>query len=156
MASYPIVRTCLGLVMSLVTLWPTPAAPSSCNTGPWFIFFDTGQSAIDDVSSMMLDHVLAASGSCNVRMLRVDAYADTEGSFASNRALSERRAQSVVRYLVERGKPRAEIVTFAFGETQLRVPTPDGVSERQNRRIEMRYDLSLQESDGDITQNTGS
>ncbi|OYX65981.1 MAG: flagellar motor protein MotB, partial [Sphingomonadales bacterium 32-64-17] len=38
-----------------------------------------------------------------------------------------------------RGIPAARISTEAFGETQNRVPTADGVRELQNRRVEVTY-----------------
>ena len=38
-----------------------------------------------------------------------------------------------------RGIPDGRISSEAFGESQLRVPTADGVRELQNRRVEVTY-----------------
>ncbi|NQZ45897.1 MAG: OmpA family protein, partial [Erythrobacter sp.] len=53
--------------------------------------------------------------------------------------LAERRNESVRAYLTGRGIPDARISSEAFGESQPRVPTDDGVRELQNRRVEVTY-----------------
>ncbi|MCL4671637.1 MAG: flagellar motor protein MotB, partial [Sphingomonadaceae bacterium] len=53
--------------------------------------------------------------------------------------LSERRNASVRQYLSGRGIPDGRISSQGFGESQLRVPTADGVRELQNRRVEITY-----------------
>ena len=52
-------------------------------------------------------------------------------------ALSQRRAQSVMSELVRLGIPAGNIVISWKGETEPLVPTPDGVREPQNRRVEI-------------------
>jgi outer membrane protein OmpA-like peptidoglycan-associated protein len=52
-------------------------------------------------------------------------------------ALSLRRANSVKDTLVRDGVPATAISVFGIGEKGLRVPTPDGVGEPQNRRVEI-------------------
>ena len=42
-------------------------------------------------------------------------------------------------YITARGVPEAQIAAQAFGESQPRVPTADGVREAQNRRVEITY-----------------
>jgi outer membrane protein OmpA-like peptidoglycan-associated protein len=41
--------------------------------------------------------------------------------------------------MVGRGINASNISTEGFGETNLRVPTADGVRELQNRRVEVTY-----------------
>jgi outer membrane protein OmpA-like peptidoglycan-associated protein len=53
--------------------------------------------------------------------------------------LSMRRAQSVLAELVRRGIPEGQIAVFAKGERDPLVPTPDGVREPQNRRVEIVF-----------------
>jgi outer membrane protein OmpA-like peptidoglycan-associated protein len=52
-------------------------------------------------------------------------------------ALSLRRANAVKEQLVREGIPVEQIVVVGRGETQPLVPTPDGVRESQNRRVEI-------------------
>ena len=46
---------------------------------------------------------------------------------------------SVRGYLTQRGIADGAITSQAFGETNPRVPTADGVRELQNRRVEITY-----------------
>ena len=72
----------------------------------------------------------AAVGSWVVR-----GFADTTGSAQAGQALSERRALEVACALVAAGV-RRPIVTFAYGKTNLAVPTPDQTPEERNRRVD--------------------
>ncbi len=66
-------------------------------------------------------------------------HADRSGAASYNVGLSQRRADSVKAYLTGRGIPGGQIGTEAFGESQPRVATADGVRELQNRRVEVTY-----------------
>ena len=66
-------------------------------------------------------------------------HTDRSGSVAYNIGLAERRNASVTEYLASRGIPEMRIASEAFGESQPRVPTADGVRELQNRRVEVSY-----------------
>jgi len=58
---------------------------------------------------------------------------------APNQGLSERRNMATRDYLNSHGITNAEITSQAFGESNSRVPTADGVRELQNRRVEIIY-----------------
>ena len=66
-------------------------------------------------------------------------HTDRSGTISYNEALAGRRNASVTEYLTGRGIPMGRISSQAFGETQPRVPTEDGVRELQNRRVEVTY-----------------
>ncbi len=66
-------------------------------------------------------------------------YTDTSGTPRYNLGLSQRRADSVSSYMTGKGVPAGVITSKAFGETNLRVQTADGVRELQNRRVEITY-----------------
>ena len=66
-------------------------------------------------------------------------HADRSGSSQYNVGLSQRRADAVRSYMTARGVADTRISTEAFGESQPRVPTADGVRELQNRRVEITY-----------------
>ena len=66
-------------------------------------------------------------------------HTDRSGSVQYNIGLAERRNASVTEYLTGRGIPAGRISGEAFGESQPRVPTADGVRELQNRRVEVSY-----------------
>jgi outer membrane protein OmpA-like peptidoglycan-associated protein len=68
----------------------------------------------------------------------VEGHTDSSGSDAYNQGLSERRALSVQRLLVDRGIVPARISTVGYGETRP-VATNDTPEGRQmNRRVEIR------------------
>ena len=48
-------------------------------------------------------------------------------------------AQSVAQALGQRGIPTSTMRIEAYGETEPRVPTADGVREPQNRRVEIVF-----------------
>jgi OmpA-OmpF porin, OOP family len=65
------------------------------------------------------------------------AHTDRVGSDGANLQLSEKRAYSVQQHLVQLGLPKSRIEVFAFGETDPRTATADGVAEPTNRRVEI-------------------
>ncbi|MBM3569927.1 MAG: peptidoglycan -binding protein [Alphaproteobacteria bacterium] len=75
-------------------------------------------------------------------ILRVDGHTDrvpiATAQFPSNWELSQARALSVVRYLIERGIPPARLVAAGFGEHQPIDSRDDDVAKRRNRRIELK------------------
>src|SRR5882757_568930 len=64
-------------------------------------------------------------------------HTDTSGPENYNMALSLRRANAVKDALVREGVPATAIAVVGRGEQGLLVPTPDGVREPQNRRVEI-------------------
>jgi outer membrane protein OmpA-like peptidoglycan-associated protein len=73
-------------------------------------------------------------------VLEVQGYADSRGSIARNRALSQRRADAVIRYLVENHNiPLRRIVTpYGFGEMNPVAENETREGRAQNRRVEIK------------------
>ncbi|MGD1935158.1 MAG: OmpA family protein [Candidatus Phaeomarinobacter sp.] len=65
-------------------------------------------------------------------------HTDTSGRASYNDGLSLRRAEAVKATMVELGALPDAIRVIAYGETQLAVPTGDGVREALNRRVEIQ------------------
>lgn len=70
----------------------------------------------------------------NVRV-SVVGHTDTVGTKNYNYALGGRRAEAVQKMLIEYGIPSSQIVAVSAGEEDLKVPTPDGVPNAENRRV---------------------
>jgi len=67
----------------------------------------------------------------------IEGHTDAVGSFASNQALSERRAASLKRVLVTQFRvPSYALETVGYGEEFLLVPTPN--EDWRNRRVTLR------------------
>ncbi|MEP1422437.1 MAG: outer membrane beta-barrel protein [Erythrobacter sp.] len=118
---------------------PAPAPAPVCNTGPYIVFFDFDQSAITSDAATILDNAFTAYSNCGTAAVMLAGHTDRSGSNSYNEALAERRNASVTQYLAGKGIPAGRISAQAFGETQNRVPTEDGVRELQNRRVEVTY-----------------
>lgn len=118
-------------------LAPPSASPQPCNPGPYTVFFDWDSTAISPEASTILDSAAASTAGCTNGQFSVSGYADRSGPDSYNMGLSQRRADVVRSFLTGQGVPDANITTHAFGESNPRVPTADGVRELQNRRVEI-------------------
>lgn len=111
---------------------PAPAAPRN-----FIVFFNWDRSDITPQAAAILREAAAtAQKEAPVRIVAT-GHADRSGTTTYNRALSERRALSVRANLQRLGIDPSTVATFARGETDPLVPTPDGVREPQNRRVEL-------------------
>ncbi|MGB3379292.1 MAG: OmpA family protein [Allopontixanthobacter sediminis] len=116
-----------------------PPPPPPCNKGPYIVFFGWDKSDITPEAATILDNAVSAYRNCGTASVMVAGYTDTSGPPTYNVGLSNRRAAAVESYMVGRGINGSNISTEGFGETNLRVPTADGVRELQNRRVEVTY-----------------
>ena len=100
------------------------------------IYFESGSSQIKAESFGILDTVaqtLIANQGVNVR---IAGHTDSDGSASYNQGLSERRANAVRDYLVNKGVPSGALSTIGYGEEQPSVPNTSAANKAQNRRIE--------------------
>lgn len=118
---------------------PPPPPRAQCNTGPFIVFFDFDRSDITAEASTILNNAVTAYANCGNARVMLAGHTDTSGSATYNLALAERRNASVRSYMTGRGVGAGQITGEAFGESQPRVPTADGVREAQNRRVEVSY-----------------
>lgn len=70
--------------------------------------------------------------------LMVTGHTDTVGNAAGNKALSDRRAQSIAKWFGRAGV-RVPIYARGMGEDDLKVETPDETENQSNRRVD--YDV---------------
>lgn len=73
------------------------------------------------------------------RTVILHGHADTSGPEAYNVGLSQRRADSVYHALTLNGINGAMLQTRAYGESQPKVATGDGVKLRENRRVVIEF-----------------
>lgn len=118
---------------------PAPPVATSCNKGPYIVFFDWDRSDITPEAATILDNAVSAYRNCGSASVMLAGHTDSSGSATYNEGLANRRNMSVRSYLSGRGIADGRITAQGFGETQLRVPTSDGVRELQNRRVEITY-----------------
>ena len=112
---------------------PTPmGAPE-----PYIVFFAFDSAEIDSSGMGIVDDAVAAAQRMGIIDFSVTGHADRAGSEAYNLALSLRRANAVRDALVARGILSQNISVAGRGEAEPAVPTPDGVREPANRRVEI-------------------
>ncbi len=84
---------------------------------------------IEDVATVMAEHV-------EVTLVEVGGHTDNRASSRYNLDLSQRRTESVVRALIERGIDEARLVPRGYGETQLVDAGETEAAHQNNRRVE--------------------
>lgn len=80
--------------------------------------------------------------------ISVVGHTDTSGSKQYNYALGGRRAEAVQKMLIERGIPASQIVAVSAGEEDLKVWTPDGVPNAENRRVRVVKEVTYTDPNG--------
>ena len=102
------------------------------------IYFDSGSTRISRRSRAQLGQIARALRSRALRRIRIriDGHTDSRGSAAYNQTLSERRAESVKRALVEEHRiSRERIETAGFGESRPVEPNDTEAGRAANRRV---------------------
>lgn len=109
------------------------------------IRFDFNKAVIkpeyEDVIRKLVD---ATQNNKNIKV-SVVGHTDTAGSKNYNYALGGRRADAVQKMLIQYGIPSSQIVAVSAGEEDLKVPTPDGVPNAENRRVRVVKEVSYTE-----------
>ena len=101
------------------------------------VFFEFDSAVSPESSTQTIDAVASNYRTCGWRNLTVTGHTDRSGSDSYNNALSIRRAEAVASLLSARGISSENVAVEAKGESQPRVPTPDGERNPQNRRVEI-------------------
>ena len=111
----------------------------SCNVGPYIIFFGHDSARIGPEAVSVLRNAALAYRNCGNAKVQLEGHTDRSGRAEYNLRHSESLAQRVKQQFIRMGLPASRISVSAFGESQPRVPTPDGVQELQNRRVEIFF-----------------
>ena len=70
--------------------------------------------------------------------VRIAGHTDSMGTAAYNKKLSQRRAESVMNYLISRGVNRANLTAVGFGEEQPIASNDEVEGRAKNRRVELQ------------------
>jgi OOP family OmpA-OmpF porin len=112
---------------------PEPVAEKIVLRG---VNFDFDKSNIRPDAAVILDEAVSAlSGSSAA--VSVEGHTDWVGTDAYNQGLSERRANSVKRYLVEHGIDEARLSTVGYGESRPIASNETRDGRALNRRVEL-------------------
>jgi OOP family OmpA-OmpF porin len=100
------------------------------------IRFESGRSTLELDSAGLLDHLTEIALRCPTANIEVAGHTDADGDNAANQALSERRAQAVVDYLVRAGLPSGRFTAIGYGSIQPVAANDTDEGKARNRRIE--------------------
>jgi outer membrane protein OmpA-like peptidoglycan-associated protein len=104
------------------------------------ILFKVGSAVLSPESKQQLDQIAQQAGGAKGYVLQVSGFASSDGSTEANRRLSQRRAETVIRYLVENHNiPLRRIITpYGYGELQPVADNSSREGREQNRRVEVK------------------
>jgi outer membrane protein OmpA-like peptidoglycan-associated protein len=113
---------------------PAPSAAPAAPGADYTVYFDFDSWTLTAEDLTTLTNAINAARAGRQSHIAVVGHTDTSGSAAYNQALSLKRANVVVEALVDMGARREAIQASGVGESDLAVPTADGVREPKNRR----------------------
>ena len=101
------------------------------------ITFKRASADLDVQSHKTLDALAQILRGCPSYAVEVAGHTDNEGLPERKQRLSERRAQSVLNYLVKAGVPSSTLSAVGYGDSKPRVPNDTVENMAINRRIEL-------------------
>ncbi len=118
------------------------------------VLFDFNSATISKLSARQLDKLADALKRCKDVEININGYADAKGKEAANKILSEKRAQSTVKYLTAKGINPNRLHIYSYGSMSpvaLNL-NPDGTDNPEGRKYNRRVEFnSLQTSNSCLT-----
>jgi outer membrane protein OmpA-like peptidoglycan-associated protein len=102
------------------------------------IFFDFDKSILKAESEPELERVVTMLNEKSAMEIEIAGHTDNVGPDAYNQALSERRAKTVVAYLIRRGVDKKRLAVQFFGETKPIDTNETEEGREKNRRVEFK------------------
>ena len=100
------------------------------------IRFEPGQETINPDSAGLLDRLVETAMRCPNANIEIAGHTDGDGEGGFNQALSEKRAQAVMDFLVKAGLPAIRFTPVGYGSTRPLTSNDTEEGKAQNRRIE--------------------
>lgn len=102
------------------------------------IHFLFGKHELDKESHDELEKVVSLMKTNPTALIEISAHTDDVGSDEFNNALSQRRAQEIVKYLNGRGVPSSRLRAKGYGKTKPLDPADTEEARAKNRRVELK------------------
>ena len=136
-----------GLMISALLVPTAYAQPSSepattalsgqADAEKFLVFFDMNETTLTPDATQAVNAAAEEYHRTGAARIVVTGHTDILGSAAYNLQLSRRRAEEVANELIRAWVPATDITAVGRGENDLLLPTPDGVPEPRNRRVEI-------------------
>jgi outer membrane protein OmpA-like peptidoglycan-associated protein len=105
---------------------------------PSDITFDLNRADLKSDFYPVLGSVKDVIKEFNKTVVNVEGHTDTLGAPDYNQNLSQQRANNVASYLTNQGVMAQRLIVQGYGESRLKVATPDNKNEPRNRRVEIQ------------------
>lgn len=102
------------------------------------VLFKYGRHELDDSAKATLEQLATEAKAMKRFVLEVQGFTDSTGSASRNLDLSQRRAETVVRYLTMQNVPLRSVHLIGSGSLSPVASNNDEQGRRQNRRVEVR------------------
>jgi outer membrane protein OmpA-like peptidoglycan-associated protein len=100
--------------------------------------FETNSAEITPGSTVILDEVASILKADPAVRVEIQGHTDSRASAEYNQSLSDRRANSVMNYLVSRGVGASQLTARGYGESMPIADNNTEVGMLQNRRVELK------------------
>jgi len=106
--------------------------------------FKVGSAILSPEAKQQLDEVATAAMTMKGYVIEITGFASSDGSTKANKALSQRRSQAVIDYLVENHNVPLRRIgqSYGFGELQAIADNTTREGREQNRRVEVKLLVS--------------
>ena len=101
------------------------------------VLFETGKASLLPTARQRLEGVATALNLQPERSIRIEGHTDSTGSRSLNQELSERRADVVRRFLIERGVAASRVTSEGRGEAEPIADNRSPEGRANNRRVEI-------------------
>ena len=116
------------------------------------IFFKSGQSDLDPTSQVELGKLIKLMKKLPDLVVEIGGHTDSQGGDDLNQRLSQKRAESVVKYLIDNGIDKRRLRAIGYGETQpiaLNTNT-DGSWNREGMAMNRRFEFKILSTTGEL------
>ena len=109
------------------------------------IFFNYNSCKLDRESQIELEKLNKLMEENNSLYIEITGHADSHGNFTYNQELSEQRARTVTKYMMNKGIDRNRFIVEGTGELEKLAinKNPDGSDNPEGRRFNRRVDIKL-------------
>ena len=110
------------------------------------IYYEFDKAALTEASKITIDTTIYEILVDNPHIIiELSSHTDSEGTDEYNEDLSQRRAESVVNYLIQKGVPKKRLTPKGYGESTPRVPNKnaDGSDNPQGRAKNRRTEFKV-------------
>jgi outer membrane protein OmpA-like peptidoglycan-associated protein len=102
------------------------------------LYFDTSSASLNSKSETMLNSILSVLRDDPALKISITGHTDADGSNELNQALSTKRAESVVLWLVNKGVSMSRLSAFGRGQSEPVASNDTRQGKALNRRVEIK------------------